>query len=249
MFISDKDDNNLFSRVDDALNLSQIRHKPCFIGFLNEREQYIISARFNYASDRLCFFGGYENAQRKIMCASDFEVSYDEFLIDKLCYKFREQDDLSHRDFLGSLMGLGIERSCVGDIVVGKGYAAVFVKSEVSGYIKSQLNKIGRCGVKLISEDECELSYEPDTVILSYIVSSMRLDAVVAAVAKLSRTKAASMISSGKVFTNYTENNNLSYILKPGDILTIRGKGKFIIKEQSSQTKKGRLKINIEHYR
>lgn len=249
MFTSDKDDNNLFSRVDDALNLSQIRHKPSFLGFLNEREQYIVSRQFCFAGDRMTFFGGYDNAARKVLCAYDYDISDEDFPIDKLCYKFRKEDSLSHRDFLGSLMGLGIERSCVGDIIVGDGYAAVFVKSEVSDYIKSQLSKIGRAGVKLIPENECDVSYEPDTEVLSYIVSSMRLDSVVSAITRLSRAKAASLINSGKVFTNYSENCKVSYFLKPDDILTIRGNGKFIIQEQSSTTKKGRLKINIVHYR
>lgn len=249
MFTSDKDDNNLFSRVDDALSLSQIRHKPSFIGFLNEREQYIISKHFGFANDRIVFFGGYKNAVRKVMCAFDYDVSNEDFPIEKLCYKFRKEDTLSHRDFLGSLMGLGIERSCVGDIIVGDSYAAVFVKSEVSDYIKTQLSKIGRAGVKLIPENECDVSYEPDTEVLSLVVSSMRLDSVVSAITKLSRTKAASLINSGKVFTNYSENCKVSYFLKPDDILTIRGNGKFIIQEQSLITKKGRLKINIVHYR
>ena len=115
MFTSDKDDNNLFSRVDDALSLSQIRHKPSFLGFLNEREQYIISRQFSFAQDRMFFFGGYENAARKVLCAFDYKVSKEDFPIEKLCYKFRKEDSLSHRDFLGSLMGLGIERVCVGD--------------------------------------------------------------------------------------------------------------------------------------
>lgn len=249
MFTSDKEDKNLLSRVDDALNLSQIRHKPCFLGFLNEREQYIINEKFSYALDRINFYGGYENAARKIMCACDYEVDNNEFSIEKLCYKFRKEDSLSHRDFLGSLMGLGIERACIGDIIVSDSFAAVFAKSEVSGYIKSRLSKIGRAGVKLIPESECDLSYERNTEVLTYIVSSLRLDAVVAAITKLSRSKSASLILSGKVFTNYSENNNVSYFLKPNDILTIRGRGKFIINEQSSTTKKGRLKINIEHYR
>ena len=198
---------------------------------------------------RIKFYGGYDNAVRKIMCACDYDVNDKDYSIEKLCYKFRKNDSLSHRDFLGSLMGLGIERSCIGDIIVCEGFAVVFSKCEVSEFIKSQLTKVGRVGVKLISEEECDISYEPNTEILSFIVSSMRLDAVVAAITKLSRGKSASLILSGKVFTNYTENQNVSYFLKPEDILTIRGRGKFIIKEQSSTTKKGRLKINIEHYR
>lgn len=249
MFTSDKDDNNLLSRADDALRLSQIRHKPCFLGFLNEREQYIVSRHLNYANDKIKFYGGYDNAARTIMSACDYEVNESDYSIEKICYKFRKEDALSHRDFLGSLMGLGIERDCIGDIIIGDEYAAVFVKSEVGDYIKSQLTKVGRAGVRIIDEDKCILSYEKNIETLTFIVSSMRLDAVVAAITRLSRSKAATYILSGKVFTNYCENTNVSYFLKPDDILTIRGNGKFIIKDESSSTKKGRLKIYIDHYR
>ena len=249
MYTSDKEDSNLFARVEDAFKLSSVRSKPYFIGFLNEREQYIISERYNYAFERISFYGGYDNAERRIMCACDYKIADEEFLIEKLCFKFRREASLSHRDFLGSFMSLGIERSCVGDIIVGEGFAAAFVKSEVSDYIKSQISKIGRTGVRFVCESECELSYEPEAEAISCVVSSMRLDAVVAAMTKLSRGKSAVLITSGKVFTNYTENRKVSYPLKPDDVLTIRGKGKFIIKEQSSTTKKGRLRINIVHYR
>ncbi len=249
MYTSDKEDNNLLSRAEDVLNLSEIRGKPCYLGFLNEKEQYLISRHFSYAADRITFFGGYTDAARKVMRACDYEIIDDDYQINKLCFKFRSEDSLSHRDFLGALMSLGIERSCVGDIIVDKGCAAVFVKQEISGFIESQLTKIGRVGVHIVSDDECDISYKRCTETLSLIVSSMRLDAVVAAAARLSRGKSASLIQSSKVFVNYSEINNVSYILKPDDILTIRGSGKFVIKDQLSTTKKGRLKINIEQYR
>ena len=76
----------------------------------------------------------------------------------------------------------------------------------------------------------------------------MRLDAIVAAITKLSREKSANTILSGKVLTNYSENKNVSHQLKTDDILTIRGYGKFVIKEQTGFTKKDRLKIVINHY-
>lgn len=249
MYTSDKEDNNLLSRAEDVLNFSEIRGKPCYLGFLNEKEQFLISRHFNYAADKFSFFGGYNDASRKVMRACDYDIDNDDYQIKKLCFGFRKEDSLSHRDFLGALMSLGIERSCVGDIIVDKGCAVVFVKQEISAFVESQISKIGRVGVKLISDDECDVSYQKNTETLSFIVSSMRLDAVVAAIAKLSRGKAVALIQAAKVFVNYIEMKNVSYMLKPDDILTIRGSGKYVIKDQPSTTKKGRLKINIEQYR
>ena len=237
------------SRAEDLVNSALLRGKPNYLGFLNEREQYLISSHFKYLDDKLTFYGGYDDAARKVMRVCDYEITDDDYNIKKICYKFRKEDALSHRDFLGALMGLGLERDCIGDIITDERYAAVFVKNEVYEYIKSQLMKVGRVGVKLISDDDCCVSYKQKTERLNVIVSSMRLDSVVAAITRLSRGKAVSLINSSKVFVNYSETENVSYNLKPEDILTIRGKGKFVIKDQSSTTKKGRLKINIEHYR
>lgn len=146
-------------------------------------------------------------------------------------------------------MNLGIERNCVGDIVVNEGIAVCFVKEEIKSYIESQISKIGRVGVSISSRTDNDINYEDDIETLSLIISSMRLDAVVAAITKLSREKAAGLVLSGRVFTNYFENKNVSYILKSDDILSVRGYGKFIVKDILGFTKKNRIKINIEHYR
>lgn len=247
-FTSDKEDKQLYSRADDVLRLSELRKSPCFLGFLNERERFMLEKHLSF-SDSISFYGGYDNAQRTVMGSCIYELEPEDYPIKKLCFKFRKTDKLSHRDFLGSLMGLGIERDCVGDILVGEGYAAVFIKDEIAPYIDSQLSKVGRVGVTLIDEKDCRLSFTPETEIKSVIVSSMRLDVIVAALTNLSRGKTSELIVSGKVFVNYSECKNTSLILKENDILTIRGNGKFIVKEQSGTTKKGRIKINIVHYR
>lgn len=248
-YTSDKEDKELYSRADDALRLSSLRRKPCFLGFLNEREQYLLKeyiSRFDYF---YCFFGGYEDSVRNLIAVCEYEVGNECFPIDAVYFKYRKSDKLTHRDFLGALMNLGIERSSVGDIIVNEGCAVCYVKQEIGDYVRSQISKIGRVGVKIASESECKITAAYDIESLSFIVSSMRLDVIVAAITGLSRDKTASLVLSGKVFVNYTENKNVSHILKENDILTIRGNGKFIIKEQAGVTKKGRLKLNIEHYR
>ncbi len=248
-FTSDKNDKELISRVEDLADISLTRNKPSFLGFLNEREQYIINNYFSYYSSEISFYGGYENAKRKFLCFSQFEVKKSDFPISKIYFQFRKSDKLSHRDFLGAIMNLGLERNCVGDIVVNEGIAVCFVKEEIKSYIESQITKIGHVGVSISSRTDNDINYKDDIETLSLIISSMRLDAVVAAITMLSREKAAGLVLSGRVFTNYFENKNVSYILKSGDILSVRGYGKFIVKDILGFTKKNRIKINIEHYR
>ncbi|MBQ5398840.1 MAG: hypothetical protein IIU14_05310 [Ruminococcus sp.] len=249
VYTSDKEDRELLSRVDDAVRLSSLRHSPTFLGFLNEREQYIIKEYFSNSECNLSFFGGYDGSKRNIAAFSEYELDPRDYPLKGVYFKFRKTDKLSHRDFLGALMGLGIERSSVGDIVINEGQAVCFVKSELYDYIVSQILKIGRVGVRIVKADECSLIFEDNIEELSVIVSSMRLDAVAAALTGLSRAKTAQLILSGSVAVNYLEAKNVSCILKENDILSIRKCGKFVIKKQSGLTKKGRLKIIIEHYR
>ncbi len=249
VYTSDKDDKELLSRADDAVRLSQLRHKPVFLGFLNEREQYILNEYLSSFHYEASYFGGYDGSVRNIASFCDYETDEQDYPLEPVCFKFRKSDKLSHRDFLGSLMGLGIERASVGDIVINEGQAVCFVKSEISLYVTSQISKIGRVGVQIIPFDKSSFVFEQSKETLSVIISSMRLDAVAAALTGLSRGKTAELIASGKVAVNYIETKNTSHFLKENDILSIRKSGKFIIKEQSGLTKKGRLKVIIEHYR
>jgi RNA-binding protein YlmH len=248
-FTSDKEDKLLLSKAEDALRLSELRHRPEFFGFLNERERYMIQQHLSYAQDSIRFYGGYEGAKRPVMCAYELEADPWDYPITPVYFRFRQSDDLTHRDFLGSLMGLGIERDCVGDIIVCSDCAVCFLKSDIADYVSSQISKIGRAGVRIVSEKECDIDYSENIETLCYTVSSMRLDVIIAAIKGLSREKTAAFILSGNVFVNYSEVKNVSLLLKADDILSVRGAGKYIVRQQSGTTKKGRLKINIDHYR
>ena len=248
-FTSDKEDKLLLSRAQDALNLSELRHQPTFLGFLNEREQYIIKQNFSYAESNIHFYGGFEGAKRSVMCACEYDVDTWEYPVTPVYFKFRKSDNLTHRDFLGSLMGLGIERDYVGDIIVCEDCAVCFLKSEIADYVKLQILKIGRAGVTIVTEKECSIDYSDNIETVNYTVSSMRLDVIIAAIKGLSREKTAAFILSGNVFVNYAEVKNVSLLLKENDILSVRGSGKYIIRQQSGTTKKGRIRLNIDHYR
>ena len=248
VFTSDKD--KLFiSKLDDAVFLCQKRQKPYFFSFMSEAEQalaeqYLKSAGFNQYS----FSGGYPDSERKVLCLDYFDDN-PEFPIDALQFSFRTADKLTHRDFLGALMSLGIERETVGDILVEDGRCVVFVKSEIADYVKSQISKIGRAGVKVTDADVNFLPKGRGVEEKSAIVSSLRLDNIVAAISGLSREKTKSVILSGNVSLNFIECTNISKTVNEGDTLTVRGKGKFKINGVLGETKKHRIRISIIHYR
>ncbi len=165
------------------------------------------------------FFGGYDDSERKMLGLFFDEPSTSMFPICGIEFSFRKCDRLTHRDFLGSLMSLGIERETVGDILVEDGRAVVFVKTELSDYVKSQISKVGRVGVKV---DDADLSKLPQGRGVeekkTFIVSSLRLDNIVAAVCKLSREKTKTVIMSDSVCVNFEETKNVSFNLKENDV-------------------------------
>ena len=160
---------------------------------------------------------------------------------------FRE---LTHRDFMGGILSLGIERSTIGDIaVISEAEALVFALEKIAPYIVSELHKIGRDGVRaelwgISPEYDIPRRYEAADI----AVSSARLDGVVRALTGKSREAAADMIRAGLVELRYLPTDNVSAEVREGDILSIRGFGKYIIGEQEGQTRSGRLKIRCRRY-
>lgn len=249
MFISDRD--KLFcSKLDDAVELCLTRQKPYFFSFISERKQAVAE---NYLKsiyfENFAFYGGYENSERKVLGLFFDEPCNDDFPVSPIVFRFRKCDKLSHRDFLGALMSLGIVREAVGDILVEDGRCVVFVKTELENYITSQIFKIGNVSVKFDEFKESDLPQGRGVEELSYIVSSLRLDNIVAAITGLSREKTKALILSGCVSVNFVPTQNVSQILKNDTTLTIRGRGKFILNDILGKTKKDRIRISVLHYR
>ncbi len=248
------EDNNglVIARLTDAMEACKKRNYPCFIGFLNESE--ISSAvkyltREHFSGYRL--FGGYENSERCMLGISS-NSEYIEDYYYPLCgisFRYKKEYKLGHRDFLGSLMSLGIKREAVGDILTGEGETVIFVKRELRDYIITQISKIGGVGVSAQEWNGGCLPRKCDFENLVFTVSSARLDNIVSAVLSLGREKSAEQIRQGRVFVNSAEAVNVSRILKEGDKISVRGYGKFLLKGFSGLTKKGRLKINIKKYK
>lgn len=249
MYISDND--KLFcSKIDDIISLSAIRHKPCFTSFLTEKEQHIALEYLKLVCcENYLLYGGYEDSERKILGVFYDEPDAESFPLSAIEFKYRACDKLSHRDFLGSLMGLGIERDTVGDILVSEGRAIVFVKTDIKNYITSQIFKIGRVGVTIKDADLCNLPQGKRKEEKQLTVSSLRLDNIVAAVCNLSRERTSGIILSGNVNVNYDLCQNVSRKMTEGDVFSVRGYGKFILNSINGETKKGRLRVSVIYFR
>ena len=241
-------DKLFYSKLDDGITLCEKRRRAYFFSFLSEREQLLACRHLESAGFHdYAFDGGYPNAERKILGLFFYEPEAFPLCAMELC--FRKCDKLTHRDFLGALMSLGIERETVGDILVEDGRCVIFVKPEIRDYITSQLFKVGNVGVRIAGADLESLPKGRGFDEKEYSVSSLRLDAVVAAATGLSREKTKSVILSGNVTHNYADCQNISQAVREKDTITVRGKGKYVINGVIGETKKHRIKISIIHFR
>lgn len=191
--------------------------------------------------------GGYENAERRIIAMGQYMDEYTS--IDYIdMYKITNYgDDVTHRDILGAVLNLGIDRKKVGDIAIYEKYALIVVKKTVSEFIKLNLTKIKKNNIELEKINLCEnmnIEIPKEIIQESFIsVSSMRLDSVVSAMLNISRSKSVNIISKGYVKLNHEKIIKNSEVIEEYFLISIRGYGRYRIKEIIGKSKKGRQKI------
>ncbi len=221
---------------------------PRTIGFLDEyrREAAREYLRGHRVEDFL-FDGGYPQADRVLLTVyppkrrSRKEVQ-------GMTVRFRQEDELSHRDILGAVLSLGVTRESVGDILIEPGRAVVFTFPHVAALILSELHKVGRVGVKVMDGFEEPLPVKDHFEDRVCTVSSLRLDCLVGACTGLSREKSAQLVRQSLVRCNAVPVQRGDYSVAQGSVLSIRGYGKFLFAREMGETKKGRLKVLFQKY-
>ncbi len=195
-------------------------------------------------------YGGYDGAERCVAgfgCESteDFPIKCIE--ISPVNRKF--SDNLTHRDVLGAVMNLGINRNTLGDIKLRDNTAYLFCLESISGYITDSLTQIKHTTVKAQRLESLPefINELPDESELN--VSSLRADAVVSAVYKLSRNASSQLFSTGKVFINSRECEKEASLLNESDVISVRGYGKFIFEGEVRKAKKDRSVISVRIYK
>lgn len=247
---SDSDEIKLIlSRACDLYDKAERTSKPFYTKFISPADSSLIYSRFPKSELSLRLIGGYDDAERCI-CAF---YKYEDELYPPICaLKFNMKSktaEPTHRDYLGSLLSLGIKRETLGDIIVSEGGAIVFCLAEIADYIIDNLTKIGGSGVRIeIASDDADIVPKRQYEERFATVSSLRCDGVVSSVTGLSRAKAAELIERGLVAVNYNSVASQSALMKDGDVFSIRGYGKFRLQTDGRLSKKGRLHINLLKY-
>ena len=238
----------LFARIDDTAEICRRTNKCKYLGFLSREQSVAVKTYLEKRDVKFNLFGGYEDAERVMLgCFPEWAQS-DEFPISAVTLKYRKIDNISHRDVLGSLMGLGINRESVGDILIEEGRTVVFLAEDIVKFVLSQLEKVGRTGVTVSLGFQGDLPKGDKLAELSTTVASERLDCVVSALAGVSRGIAVEKIIGGLVSVNSFVNEKITYSVSAGDIITVRGKGKFIVSSLDGRTKKNRVILNYKKY-
>ncbi len=245
------EDKLIISRAEDALELADRQYIMKSVGFLDPHQRNIINMNVRRGAGLISeFFGGYNDAERTMFfCYPEYiEPDYSE-AISVLVIEGREISGLTHRDYLGSALGLGIKRENIGDILVYDDHALMFVKADIAGYIMLNLTKIGRKGVKIreVSLGEVEIP-DKEYSVIKRTVSGLRLDSVIAASINVSRSKAVGFIKGSDVKLNWEICENVSHSVKPGDVFSVRGYGRFKFESAGELTRKNRINIVVHKY-
>lgn len=236
----------LVRHIIDLARQSSASGRSMSSAFLDERQQLIASLaleREGY-SDYL-IFGGYEGAHRRVI---RFNGYGEEVPFSAVIFNYRQADCPTHRDFLGALMSQNIKREMIGDILVSKGRTAVFVMNQVKETV-SQIDKVGRVGVKISYDfgegDVPEQQFES----IQATVQSLRLDSCLSSALKLSRARVQELIKARGITLNYVDVFDPSVRMAEGDVFSVRGEGKFILRKIGGLSKKDRIFITIDKFK
>jgi RNA-binding protein YlmH len=238
----------LTARLEDTLDSSYVSSKPKFLGFFSLEESVFAKKFLEKRNANFSLFGGFDNSQRVMLCCYPEYIENPQYPITAITFKYRISDELRHRDFLGSLMALGLKRETVGDILIEAGRAVVFLKSDIADFVIENIRSVGRVGVTLRKGFDFPLPETDELKESSQTVASLRLDCVVSALASCSRNTAVELIENGLVAVNSAICQKPTKTVSNGDVLSVRRKGKFQIVSTDKKTKKDRIVLIYKTY-
>lgn len=254
-----QDDKMCLAQVLDKIEISKVKGRIDSTDFLDMYQVSLVESFLKKNKiEQYKLFGGYEDSERKILIT--YPESYTEEMVQKNYEKFlrvvrielpeEEHGKYAHRNYLGGIVKLGLKREKVGDILVANEGADIVVVSDFAEVLEKELPSLTRFENSKISITEISNLKKKEIKIenIEIIVPSLRLDNIVSDLARTSRSKASQIIAQERVFINGKNETKVSKQVKLGDIITIRGKGRFIIKDFKGTTRSGRTVVLIEKY-
>lgn len=247
-------DEQFKKRILELGRIAYHRGIVTFSDFLDLNEQNMVhSLSMKNEGFRMKFFGGYDMSERQMIAFLSDALSYDWnypircLHIQPKSLKF--SDKLTHRDYLGALLNLGVLRSKIGDILVNEDNSAyVFCEDRIADFFLQELCRIKHTVVTVTEVFQIEQHISHKEELVTGTVASVRLDSVIALAFGHSRSGMISFIESGKVFVNGKLITSNGYTLKTNDIISVRGKGKFRFGGVQTTTKKGRNVVEVYRY-
>lgn len=254
MYTMQKEEELLKKRLIELSRIANNQGRTTFSDFLNLNELNILHTT---PSQNLytCYksFGGYVTAERQVVAfISDVvcgDLNYPISILEIQALNLKYAEVLNHRDYLGAILNLGIDRTKIGDILVEDSKAIIFVQEMLCDFIINNLTKIKHTSISIKKQKFFNKDYEPSYEIIKGTVASIRLDSLISMVFTSSRSKLVPLIEGGKVFVNSKLITTNSYNVKENDLISVRGLGKFQYKEVLTNTKKGRLYISVLKYK
>ena len=248
----------LESKINDKYKFAISKNKIKYTDFLNLSEKKIAEKylRENHIKNYKFFGGNGVDSDRNILIFYPEKFSEEmvqkniNHIISVIRINLPRELEYEHRIYLSGIMKLGIKREKIGDILVSKNGADIIVLDEVSKFLINSLNDLTRfksAKIEKVDINEIEIQ-EKEFEEFNVIVSSMRLDNFVAELSHTSRNKAEEILNEQRVFVNYNLEMKESKKIQIGDVINIRGKGKFIVGEILKDTKSDKLRVNIKKY-
>lgn len=255
----EKDDKILLAQILDKIEMVENKNKIEHTDFLDMAQIELVQKFINKIKiENYMSYGGFEQAERKmfVIYPEKFNSEVVSKNLSNIIQIIRIQlpDELkgkyTHRDYLGAVIKLGVKREKVGDIIVDNEGADIIVDKDITKFLLENLGSLTRFSKSIMTVEKIEdlRQVEIKKQELEIIVSSLRLDNVISELARCSRNKALDIINMERVFVNFQNETKKTKQIKSGDMVTIRGKGRFYIKEIIGQTKSGRTIIKVEKF-
>lgn len=247
-------DEFFLKRIRELANISYQRDIVTFSDFLNLNEQNMINSQRNkFPGVVIESFGGYEEAERRIYSfrpssvpVYEWDYPIDCLKIEPKAIKFSEK--LSHRDYLGALLNLGVDRNTIGDILVDENAAWMFCQRKMTDFFLENLCRVRHTTINITLVSNPEEFPKPKMEAISGTCASVRLDSLIALAFQASRSSMVSCIEGGTVYVNGRLVTSNGYEPKDGDIISVRGKGRFCYEGTTGTTKKGRVCVHLKKY-
>ena len=254
-----QEDKILLAQILDKIEFANKREKIEYTDFLDMYQVALVKTFLKKIDfSNYILYGGFEESERKVLIvfSEKFDISMVEKNLTKIIKVVRisladtEKGKYTHRNYLGGIVKVGMKREKVGDIIVAEDGTDILVKEETAESLKQSLGGLTRfenAKIEIINLEELR-QQEIKVEEINIIVPSLRLDNFVSDLARTSRSKAVQIIDSERVFINGQNETKSSKNVKLGDVITIRGKGRFVVKEFSGTTRSGRTVVKIDKY-